>query len=217
MTIEFQRPQIDAYSSNKNLINYIAIGQDNQILNSKSCSIIGGKNNTINLKSNCHVVGDSADKFINLLDDSFNVSCMNGIHCVGDITAFDGSANPVLVSELKKSINELEQDLDLIEQDLTYRTINNRDTSYTLLSTDSSKVVVLDSASEITLTVPSGLGAGFNCTVIQKGTGQVTFSEDSSVTINNRQSHTKIAGQYGVASLYAYTANIFVLTGDTAS
>ena len=104
MTIEFQRPQIDAYSSNKNLINYIAIGQDNQILNSKSCSIIGGKNNTINLKSNCHVVGDSADKFMNLLDDSFNVSCMNGIHCVGDITAFAGSANPASISSLAKLI-----------------------------------------------------------------------------------------------------------------
>lgn len=96
-------------------------------------------------------------------------------------------------------------------------TINDQTgTAYTLLSSDAGKVVVLNNASAITLTVPSGLGVGFNCTVIQKGAGQVTFSA-SSTTINNRQSHTKIAGQYGVASLCAYVADTFVLAGDTAS
>lgn len=89
-------------------------------------------------------------------------------------------------------------------------------TAYTLLSSDNGKVVVLDNASAITLTVPSGLGAGFNCSVIQKGAGQVSFAT-SSTTINNRQSHTKIAAQYGVASIVAYATDTFVLAGDTAS
>jgi hypothetical protein len=60
------------------------------------------------------------------------------------------------------------------------------------------------------------LGAGFNCSFVQKGAGQVSFSA-SGTTIYNRQSHTKINGQYGVASLVAYAANTFVLAGDTAS
>jgi hypothetical protein len=89
-------------------------------------------------------------------------------------------------------------------------------TTYTLLSSDNGKVVVLDNGSAVTVTVPSGLGAGFNCSFIQKGAGQVSFAA-SSTTINNRQSHTKINGQYGVASIVAYAADTFVLAGDTAS
>ena len=89
-------------------------------------------------------------------------------------------------------------------------------TTYTLLSSDNGKVVVLNNASAVTVTVPSGLGAGFNCSFVQKGAGQVSFSA-SGTTINNRQSHTKINAQYGVASLLAYAADTFVLAGDTAS
>ena len=89
-------------------------------------------------------------------------------------------------------------------------------TTYTLVSGDNGKVVVLDNASAVTVTVPSGLGAGFNCSFVQKGAGQVSFAT-SSTTVNNRQSHTKIAGQYGVASVVAYAADVFVLAGDTAS
>lgn len=96
-------------------------------------------------------------------------------------------------------------------------TINDQTgTAYTLLSSDAGKVVVLDNASAVTVTVPSGLGAGFNCSFVQKGAGQVSFSA-SGTTVNNRQSHTKIAGQYGVASIVAYVADTFVLAGDTAS
>jgi hypothetical protein len=75
---------------------------------------------------------------------------------------------------------------------------------------------VLDNASAVTVTVPSGLGAGFNCSFVQKGAGQVSFAA-SSTTINNRQSHTKINAQYGVASIVAYAADTFVLAGDTAA
>jgi len=89
-------------------------------------------------------------------------------------------------------------------------------TTYTLLSSDNGKVVVLNNGSAVTVTVPSGLGAGFNCSFIQKGAGQVSFSA-SGTTINNRQSHTKINAQYGVASIVAYAADTFVLAGDTAS
>lgn len=89
-------------------------------------------------------------------------------------------------------------------------------TAYTLLASDNGKVVVLNNASAVTVTVPSGLGVGFNCSFVQKGAGQVSFSA-SSTTIYNRQSHTKINAQYGVASLLAYAADVFVLAGDTAS
>ena len=94
--------------------------------------------------------------------------------------------------------------------------INDQTDDYTLLASDNGKVVVMNKASAVTVTVPSGLGAGFNCSFVQKGAGQVSFSA-SSTTINNRQSHTKINAQYGVASLLAYADDVFVLAGDTAS
>lgn len=86
-------------------------------------------------------------------------------------------------------------------------------TSYTLVSGDNGKIVTLNNASAITLTVPSGLGAGFNCLIVQLGAGQVTPTA-SSTTLHNRQSFTKTAGQYAVATLAAYVADTFVLGGD---
>jgi hypothetical protein len=87
--------------------------------------------------------------------------------------------------------------------------------SYTVQASDNGKVVVLDNASAISVNIPTGLGAGFNCSFIQKGAGQVTFSP--SATLNNRQSHTSINGQYGVASIVAYADDTFVLAGDTTT
>ena len=89
-------------------------------------------------------------------------------------------------------------------------------TTYTLQASDNGKIVTCSNAAAITVTVPSGLGAGFHCQVIQIGAGQVSFT-GSGATINNRQTHTKIAGQYGVATVEAYASNVFVLAGDTAA
>ena len=97
-------------------------------------------------------------------------------------------------------------------------TLNDKTDSYTLLASDAGKVVVLNKGTAVTVTVPSGLGAGFNCSFIQKGAGQVTFDDNSgATTINNRQSHTKIAGQHGVVTLVSTATDVFVLAGDTAS
>ncbi len=89
-------------------------------------------------------------------------------------------------------------------------------TTYTILASDAGKVITCNNGSAVTVTVPASLGAGFTCSVVQKGAGQVTFVA-SSTTINNRQSHTKIAGQHGVATLVSTASDVFVLAGDTAS
>jgi hypothetical protein len=71
----------------------------------------------------------------------------------------------------------------------------------------------MNNASSITVTVPSGLGAGYSVTVIQLGTGKVTFSPSVGTTINSFGSYTKTAGQHASASLVAYVANTFNLAG----
>jgi len=89
-------------------------------------------------------------------------------------------------------------------------------TAYTLLAGDNGKVIKFTNGSAITLTLPSGLGLGFNCSVIQYGAGQITFTASGS-TLYNRQSHTKTAAQYAVTGLVSCVADVFVLAGDTAS
>ena len=88
-------------------------------------------------------------------------------------------------------------------------------TTYTLQATDNGLVVTLNNASSVTVTVPTGLGAGLNCLMVQLGVGLVTLSA-SGTTINHRQSHTGSAGRYAEMSLIAYASNTFVLGGDTA-
>lgn len=96
--------------------------------------------------------------------------------------------------------------------------INNQTgTTYTVNATDNGGVITLSNASTITLTVPNSLVIGFNCLLIQIGAGQVTIAAGAGATVNNRLSNTKIAGQYGVATLFVYAnaggSSAIALTG----
>jgi hypothetical protein len=86
-------------------------------------------------------------------------------------------------------------------------------TSYTLAATDNGKVLTFNNSSSITLTVPTGLGAGFNCLIVQLGAGTVTPTI-SGTTIYQRQSLTQTAGQYAIATLVAIAPDTYVLGGD---
>ena len=89
-------------------------------------------------------------------------------------------------------------------------------TSRTLADSDNGKVIVCTNGSATTITVPASLATGFAVTVIQTGAGQITFSA-SSTTINNRQSHTKTAGQHARVGLVQTSSDTYNLGGDTAS
>ena len=89
-------------------------------------------------------------------------------------------------------------------------------TSYTLLRQDSGKFLNINSVSATTVTVPTGLPTGFTVSLCQLNTGQVTISGAVGVTINNRQTHTKTAGQHAVVSLVGTSLDTYVFVGDTA-
>lgn len=93
--------------------------------------------------------------------------------------------------------------------------MNDQTASYTLTNSDNGKVVTLNSASAVTVTVPS-LSVGFNCMIVQKGAGQVTLSA-SGVTILNRYNFTKTAGQYAILSLVCIEANKYISSGDMSN
>lgn len=87
--------------------------------------------------------------------------------------------------------------------------------NHTLLSSDNGKILLFDSSSAVTVTVPSGLSIGFSCTIIQIGSGQVSFVA-SGVTLNS-VSGLKIVGQHGAASVVSYSTNIFNVSGATTA
>lgn len=86
----------------------------------------------------------------------------------------------------------------------------------TITQADNGTIIYANRISGQVLTIDGDIAAGFNCLVIQANTGQTEFADDEA-TLVNRQGHTKIAGQHGVASLVCHTANTVVLAGDTAA
>lgn len=92
---EFNSPlNNNGFNEYYNENNLILAGNNNEILNSRSCSVIHGNGNLISDKYNCHVIGDYLGKenITDLEDGSFNVGCYNGINSWGKITAKRGGA-----------------------------------------------------------------------------------------------------------------------------
>jgi len=85
--------------------------------------------------------------------------------------------------------------------------------NYSITSADNGKVIQSTSASAITITIPTGLPTGFNCTVVQMGAGQITFSG----TYLNRGTFTKSASQYSVVSILHLGSNIIIVTGEMSN
>ena len=85
--------------------------------------------------------------------------------------------------------------------------------NYSITSADNGKVIQSTSASAIIISIPTGLPTGFNCTVVQMGAGQVTFSG----TYLNRTGFTKTASQYSVVSILHLGSNSIIVTGEMSN
>ena len=111
-------------------------------------------------------------------------------------------------------------DLDFtwVEQDDTTLSINAQTgTTYTLVASDSAKLVTMSNASGITLTIPpSVFSVGNQINIAQTGAGQVTFAQGSGVTINSvgaTATAPKITKQYGAATAICTASNVFLIIG----
>lgn len=95
--------------------------------------------------------------------------------------------------------------------------INNQTgTSYTLVLGDASKLVSIDNASAITLTVPTNASVAIpvNTQIIvrQQGAGIITITPASGVTINN-YGGLRTLGQHAVAVLIKIDTNTWLCHG----
>lgn len=87
-------------------------------------------------------------------------------------------------------------------------------TVYTIQDTDRSRLLQFIASDPISITVPSGLSDGFDCLVIQMGTGEITLSTGVGVTINSGNNARKTAYQYAAASLLWLGVDSYLLTGE---
>jgi hypothetical protein len=93
-------------------------------------------------------------------------------------------------------------------------------TTYTLVLADKDKMVTLNNASAITLTVPpSVFSANDIVNIAQFGAGQVTFAQGAGVTINSTGATTtapKLRMNKSSASIICTASNTFLVIGDIA-
>lgn len=92
-------------------------------------------------------------------------------------------------------------------------------TAYTLVLTDVAKIVTLNNAGAITLTVPPNASVAFpigtQIVIAQIGAGQVTVSNPG-VTVNSNGTKKKLNGQYAFATLWKTGTDTWYLFGNTA-
>jgi len=93
--------------------------------------------------------------------------------------------------------------------------VNNITTNtYTLNQNDNGKTLSFSFNGVVLVSVPSDLLVGFNCLLVQLGNGQVRLSGSNLV---NRIGHTKLVGQYSIATLVKPINNFIILSGDTTN
>lgn len=100
-----------------------------------------------------------------------------------------------------------------VQQVLTGVIVTETTTARTLSATDNGKIIYCTNGSAVTVTCAAGLGAGFNCTIIQGGAGKVTVAAGGQ-TLVSYSSLFSTMGQYAVISLIAPVANTFVAAGN---
>jgi hypothetical protein len=91
-------------------------------------------------------------------------------------------------------------------------TLNN------IVLTDLYKLIKTNNAGANDLRIPTNTGVAFpigtQILVVQYGTGQTTIAPTAGVTLRSSGSKTKIAAQYGMATLIKIDTNEWVLAGD---
>lgn len=91
---------------------------------------------------------------------------------------------------------------------------------YTLVLSDTSKLVEMDISIANTVTVPTngsvGFATGTQIMVVQQGTGQTTLAGAVGVTIRSAGNLLNLANQYSAATLVKRDTNEWYVFGDLA-
>lgn len=108
----------------------------------------------------------------------------------------------------RRTVNELGTDLGLDNKADLDVVISSKSTNYTLTQADNGQIVEVSATATITL--PNGLSTGFNCEIVNTGTGVITLS--ATTTLRNGTAN-KINDQHKGASVYHVGAGVWQAIG----
>ena len=126
-----------------------------------------------------------------------------GTALAGDTPLFSGS------------YNDLTDKPDLNNQLLSLTS------SHTLADSDNRKVITFNNSNDVDLSFPDNLSSGFNCIIVQLGTGHVNFvSSGGTILVGgtnliSKQNVARTSGQGAVVDIINVGGENFVLSGDT--
>jgi hypothetical protein len=129
------------------------------------------------------------------------------------ISALPAVTTPLTLAEILPAVQSSTTKRVTAQQLLTGVIITEATTSRTLSATDNGKIIYCTNSSAVTINCASGLGAGFNVTIIQGGTGKVTVAPNSQ-TLNSYSGLFSTMGQHAVISLISPAANEFIAAGN---
>lgn len=93
-----------------------------------------------------------------------------------------------------------------------------RTANYTLDGGDEGYIILVNSSSPVTITIPADatylFDVGTRFTIIQQGTGTVTIAGAANTFVYSLNSALQLAGRWGVATITKITTATFVVSGD---
>ena len=94
-----------------------------------------------------------------------------------------------------------------------FSTVSETTTARTLSNGDNGKVIVFSNANDVTVTLPNGLTSGFNCTLVQEGSGIVKVVVSGSAVLYGYNSNNATAGRYASINIYPIGTDTYILDG----
>lgn len=173
--------------------NVIVGGANNSILNSSCSAILGGRYNEVN-HNGATIIGDG----------SLNVKTSKG-----DCTLLMSFANGIF---LESPINGI--DLNNSKLINAVPDFNNFNANFSISGNQNNRILIANSASQITGTIAANNPKGFNTTVIQVGSGKILIT--GSVNILSYFDQYRTAGRGAAISILHTGNNGYVMYGNTS-
>ena len=145
-------------------------------------------------------------------------SAVHGISAFGATLVDDADASAARTTlGLGTAATSASTDFASTAKALTTPTFTGTPPAYTLTSAENGKVVIVDESNNAYITVPQSLGSGFNCTIVQKGTGRVILQAGTGASVAGYNLGVATIGQYGVIDLVPISTDNYYVTGDTST